>query len=81
MAAAAWAAPPDRAPHMVSVVRPDIRSGKLVRSMEVHAKPVSEQRITPKAVEPIALPSTAVPVLSDSRMPANLDDFVVESRD
>jgi len=45
--------------------------------MEVHAKPVSEQRITPKAVEPIALPSTAVPVLSDSRMPANLDDFVV----
>jgi soluble lytic murein transglycosylase-like protein len=66
MASAAWAASPETAPHITSVVRADMKSGKLVRSMVVHSKPVTEQRVLPtpveaRAVEP-GIPGEASPV-------------------
>ena len=54
------AAGPEVGAHVTSVVHPDARTGKLVRSMVVSSKPVSEQRIVP-AVVPARVASAPEP--------------------
>jgi hypothetical protein len=46
----AFAASPEAGVRMTSVVRPDLKTGKLVRSMVVSPKPVTQQRIAPAMV-------------------------------
>ena len=46
------AAAADQPQHYSSVVRPDLRTGKLVRSMVVTSRPVNEQRIAETLVRP-----------------------------
>jgi soluble lytic murein transglycosylase-like protein len=50
-AVTAWAESPETAQRYASVVRPDSRTGKLVRSMVLSSKPVPEQRVLPAAVQ------------------------------
>jgi len=63
VATAAKAASVETAQRVTSVVRADQRSGKLVRSMVVHSRPVAEQRVTPAVVEPRVSGAAADPVL------------------
>jgi hypothetical protein len=79
MARAAGAASPETTPHITSVVRPDTRSGKLVRSMVVHSKPVAEQRVAPTPVEARAVEAeSAAPVAAPQSqgVPANIEEAV-----
>jgi hypothetical protein len=81
MAQAAGAASPETTPHITSVVRPDTRSGKLVRSMVVHSKPVTEQRVVPTPVEALAVEpgsSAAAPAAAPQSqgVPANIEEAV-----
>ena len=59
--AALFAANPERPRQITSVVRPDLRTGKLVRSMIVSYKPVAEQRVAGIVVQPRVVSSAAVP--------------------
>src|SRR5260370_557270 len=82
MARAAGAASPETTPHITSVVRPDTRSGKLVRSMVVHSKPVTEQRVAPTPVEARAVEAeSAAPVAApQSRgVPANIEEALARN--
>lgn len=81
MVQAAGAASPETAPHITSVVRPDNRTGKLVRSMVVHSKPVTEQRVAPtlveaRAVEPDAPPTASTSPAQSQSVPANIEEAV-----
>jgi soluble lytic murein transglycosylase-like protein len=76
VASAAWAASPDVPPRVTSVVRADNRTGKLVRSVVVQAKPVAERRIEPKVVESQAYQPDAVPVAASSTMPTQIEEAV-----
>ena len=63
--------------HMTSVVRSDPKTGKLVRSVVVTAKPVAERKVSetvvaPRVVETAAPPAAAQP----AALPANLQDAV-----
>ena len=51
-AAISAAASPDGAHRATSVVRPDLRTGKLVRSVIVTSKPVNQQRVAETVVHP-----------------------------
>jgi soluble lytic murein transglycosylase-like protein len=74
--AALWAAEPldteTAAPRRITtVIRPDLRTGRLVRSVTVTSKPVAEQRVTealvaPRVVSPVAVAAapTAPPATS-----------------
>jgi soluble lytic murein transglycosylase-like protein len=80
-ASAAWAASPEMAPHITSVVRADMKSGKLVRSMVVHSKPVAEQRVAPTPVEARAvepdLPGAGTAAAPQSpAAPTNIEEAV-----
>lgn len=61
-AAVLAAASPDGQQRITSVVRPDLRTGKLVRSVIVTSKPVSQQRVA----ETIVRPRVANPVAADA---------------
>jgi soluble lytic murein transglycosylase-like protein len=61
LSAALFAANPERPRRITSVVRPDLRTGKLVRSMIVSYKPVAEQRVAGIIVQPRVVSSAAVP--------------------
>jgi soluble lytic murein transglycosylase-like protein len=52
VASAVFAAQPDRPQQITRVIRADPRTGKLVRSVIVTAKPVSTHRVAETAVEP-----------------------------
>lgn len=77
LASGLYAADPGSAPVVKSVVRADVRSGKLVRSVIVTPKSVSRQTVTanvvtPRVVEPVevtaappAAPAAATPSASD----------------
>jgi hypothetical protein len=67
---AAWAAAPETTQRFTSVVRPDSRSGKLVRSMVERSRPVTGQAVAPPVVLP-AVPGAAAPAI-----PANLEEAV-----
>jgi soluble lytic murein transglycosylase-like protein len=63
--------------HMTSVVRSDPKTGKLVRSVVVTAKPVAERKVSetvvaPRVVETSAPPAAAQPAVT----PADLQDAV-----
>ena len=47
-----FGAGPDRPQRVTSVVRPDLKTGKLVRSMLVSSKPVTEVRVAETVVQP-----------------------------
>jgi soluble lytic murein transglycosylase-like protein len=67
-AGALFAAGPDRPQRITSVVRSDLRTGKLVRSMVVSPKAVAERRIAETVVQPHvvnAAPEPAVPGPAD----------------
>src|SRR5262249_8310476 len=52
-AVGAWAeGPPETVQRYTSVVRPDNRSGKLVRSMVLTSRPVAEKRVDPAVIQP-----------------------------
>jgi len=51
-AGALFGAGPDRPQRVTSVVRPDLRTGKLVRSILVSSKPVAEVRVAETVVQP-----------------------------
>ena len=55
---AIWAASPDGPQRITSVVRPDPRTGKLVRSVIVTPKPVSQQRVAETVVPPRVVSNT-----------------------
>jgi soluble lytic murein transglycosylase-like protein len=74
-AAAVWAAPPETVPRTVSVVRPDSRTGKLVRSMVIQAKPVAGKTVTPVVVEAQAPAVNQVAAPQTGASP-NLDEAV-----
>jgi soluble lytic murein transglycosylase-like protein len=59
LSAALFAANPERPRRITSVVRPDLRTGKLVRSMIVSYKPVAEQRVAGTIVQPRVVSSAA----------------------
>jgi len=72
---AVWAASPETTQRYTSVVRPDNRSGKLVRSMVVISRPIAEQRVMPTVVEPRAAAAQTVDTVASS-IPANINDAV-----
>src|SRR5439155_24650096 len=58
-----------------SVVRPDNRSGKLVRSMVVTSRTVAEQRVTPTLVQPRAA-ATETPAADAPSVPSGINAAV-----
>jgi hypothetical protein len=88
-AAVLAAASPDGPERITSVVRPDLRTGKLVRSLIVTSKPVYQQRVAETVVAPRVVsntvavePATAVepPIAFEPRTagapPAGIDEAV-----
>src|SRR4051812_20566695 len=76
----AGAASPETTPHITSVVRPDSRSGKLVRSMVVHSKPVGEQRVASTPVEARAIePGTSFAAPQSQTVPASAPANIEEA--
>ena len=62
MAASTWAASPEEAPtRMISVVRSDSRTGRLVRSVVVSARAVKPRAVAPVSAGPAAEPETSIP--------------------
>jgi len=59
-AAVSAAAGPDRPQRITSVVRPDLRTGKLVRSLIVTSKPVNPQRVAETVVAETPVPLRVV---------------------
>jgi soluble lytic murein transglycosylase-like protein len=77
MAGAGWAASPETTQRLTSVVRPDNRSGKLVRSMVVTSRPVAEQRVMPTVVEPRAAGAdTVAPSTPSGVIPSGINEAV-----
>jgi len=71
-----FAASPEATLRQTSVVRPDNRSGKLVRSMLVTSKPVAEMRIAPVIVQPHDPSADAAPGTPEAASPAGLNEAV-----
>jgi soluble lytic murein transglycosylase-like protein len=65
----------DEPQRISSVVRPDLRTGKLVRSMVVVAKPVSEQRVDEIVVRPRVVNGTE-PAPDPTPVPTGINDAV-----
>jgi soluble lytic murein transglycosylase-like protein len=59
LSAALFAANPERPRRITSVVRPDLRTGKLVRSMIVSPQPVAERKVAGTIVQPRVVSSAA----------------------
>ncbi|MGD1059744.1 MAG: lytic transglycosylase domain-containing protein [Solirubrobacteraceae bacterium] len=79
MAAAMLAAgQPDRPPQMVSVVRADPRSGKLVRSVIVTAKPVAARRAAEGAVAPRGIDEAVEAIAATQSLPPQLVHSVIK---
>ena len=70
-----FGAGPDRPQRVTSVVRPDLRTGKLVRSMVVSPKPIAEVRVAEAAVPPRAMAIDS-PDLEPTPAPTGFDDAV-----
>jgi len=66
---------PDSPQRVESVVRPDFRTGKLVRSVMVSSKPVSERRVAPIVVEPRVVSNSADPSKTEA-LPIGIDAAV-----
>jgi soluble lytic murein transglycosylase-like protein len=79
MAAAVFAADqPDRPPQMVSVVRADPRTGKLVRSVIVTAKPVAARRAAEAAVAPRGINEAVEAIAATQSLPPRLVHSVIK---
>jgi soluble lytic murein transglycosylase-like protein len=65
----------DQPQRFSSVVRPDLRTGKLVRSVVVVSRPVTEQRIAETLVRPQVV-SGAEPAAGAQPAPAGIDEAV-----
>jgi len=74
-AVAVWAAPPEMA-RFTSVVRPDNRSGKLVRSMVVSSRTVAEQRVTPTLVQPRVAATPEASAADTPSAPSGINEAV-----
>jgi Transglycosylase SLT domain len=74
-AGALFGAGPDNPQRVTSVVRPDLRTGKLVRSIVVSPKPVAEVRIA-EAVVPPRLVGTAMPAPEPVAPPSGINEAV-----
>jgi len=66
---------PDSPQRVESVVRPDFRTGKLVRSVIVTSRPVSERRVAATVVEPRVV-SNAVEPAKSAAPPTGIDEAV-----
>src|SRR5262249_9343617 len=77
IAVSGWGASPETAQRFTSVVRPDTRSGKLVRSMVVTSRPVTGQRVIPVVVQAQPVESVS-PATDASRavVPSNIEETV-----
>jgi soluble lytic murein transglycosylase-like protein len=79
LAAALFAAgQPDRPPQMVSVVRADPRTGKLVRSVIVTAKPVAARRAAEGAVPPLGIDGAVDAIAATQSLPPLLVHSVIK---
>ena len=65
----------DQPQRFSSVVRPDLRTGKLVRSMVVVSKPVSAQRVAETVIRP-RLVSDSEPAAEPQASPPGIDEAV-----
>jgi soluble lytic murein transglycosylase-like protein len=74
-AGALFGAGPDSPRRVTSVVRPDLRTGKLVRSILVSSKPVAEVRVAEAVVLPRVV-DAGVPEAGPVAPPAGLDEAV-----
>jgi soluble lytic murein transglycosylase-like protein len=69
---------PDRPPQMVSVVRADPRTGKLVRSLVVTAKPVAARRAAEEAVAPRGFNEAVEAIAATQSLPPRLVHSVIK---
>jgi soluble lytic murein transglycosylase-like protein len=77
LAAGALAAASTDAPQRItSVVRPDLRTGKLVRSLIVTSRPVSQQRVPEIVVQPRVVSNTVSAEAPTGESPAGIDEAV-----
>jgi soluble lytic murein transglycosylase-like protein len=74
-AGALYGAGPDSPQRVTSVVRPDLRTGKLVRSLVVSSKAVAEVRVAGAVVTPRVV-GAATPVTEPVAPPAGIDEAV-----
>ena len=72
---ALFGAGPDTPQRVTSVVRPDLRTGKLVRSMVVSPKPVMEVKVA-EAVVPPRVMSADAPDSQPAAPPSGIDEAV-----
>ena len=69
---------PDRPPQMVSVVRADPRTGKLVRSVIVTAKPVAARRAAEEALAPRGINEAVEAIAATQSLPPRLVHSVIK---
>jgi soluble lytic murein transglycosylase-like protein len=69
------AAGPDASQRVTSVVRPDLRTGRLVRSIVVSPKPVNQVRIADATVTPRVV-DASTPVVQSAVPPSGIDEAV-----
>jgi len=77
MASGLWAASPDTPPaHLTSVVRTDVRTGKLVRSVVVSARSVNSKSIEATVIAPKTITPAAAEVQPETPVPAGINELV-----
>jgi soluble lytic murein transglycosylase-like protein len=69
---------PDRSPQMVSVVRADPRTGKLVRSLILTAKPVAARRAAEEALAPRGINEAVEAIAATQSLPPRLVHSVIK---
>jgi len=72
------AAGPDRPQRVTSVVRPDLRTGKLVRSVIVTSRPVNERHVAEAVVQPRVVSSVVPAGAQTAEPPTNGIDETVD---
>ena len=70
------AAGPEAPQRITSVVRPDLRTGKLVRSLIVTSRPVNQQRVAETVVQPRIVSNVATPEPSPEAPPTGISEAV-----
>ena len=79
IAAAGFAAEePDRAPQMVSVVRADPHTGKLVRSVIVTQRPIARRKTAEDAPPPRGIQETVEAIAATQSLPPQLVESVIK---